>query len=244
NQEKPAKLAFCEAPEVYQRRWSPRLRARPKLTAFCTLSRSFSSLIAAAIRAASATSSGEGSTAADTSSSGGSGRGPGAKRSFAPPSRSEISAARCPSSNAHTESAVCTCTVPSRAMRAGHALRAICGPTAAGQRSSSSAMPACGPNRASSPRRSSASRSTAHLDELRGLEGKRRGVRGGDHRLPHAGDPLGEHAAAARVELGEDVVEEQERRRVEQRRLREQQREHREPLLALRPELAQVAAAA
>ena len=39
--------------------------------------------------------------------------------------RAAISGARCASSKAHTESAVLTCSVPSRAIRAGHALRAI-----------------------------------------------------------------------------------------------------------------------
>ena len=48
--------------------------------------------------------------------------------------------------------------------------------------------------------------------------------------------------AAARVELGENVVEQQQRRRREQRRLGQEQREHPEPLLALRAEPAQVAA--
>ena len=60
--------------------------------------------------------------------------GPGAKRSRgtsqpAARRRSAISAARWPSSKAQTESAVCTCTVPSREMRAGQALRAIAAPT-------------------------------------------------------------------------------------------------------------------
>ena len=43
----------------------------------------------------------------------------------------------------------------------------------------------------------------------------------------------GQHAAAAAVELGEHVVEQQERRSRQQLRLRQQEREEREPLLAL-----------
>ena len=58
-----------------------------------------------------------------------------------------ISAARWPSSNAQIESVVLTCSVPSRAIRAGHALRAIASPTASGQRATTSARPACGPKR-------------------------------------------------------------------------------------------------
>ena len=52
----------------------------------------------------------------------------------------------------------------------------------------------------------------SHLHELRGLDGQRRGVRRRDHRLAHARDTLCEHTAAAEVELGEHVVEQQERR--------------------------------
>ena len=56
------------------------------------------------------------------------------------------------------------------------------------------------------------------------------------------GDAVGEHAAAARVELGEHVVEQQQRRAASELRLGEQQREQREALLALRAEAPQVAA--
>ena len=66
----------------------------------------------------------------------------------------------------------------------------------------------------------------------------------GDHRLPQSRDALGEHAAAAGVELREHVVEEEKRRRGQQLGLGQQQREHGEALLALRAELAQVAVAA
>src|SRR5262249_33931405 len=170
NQEMPAKPQFCQARKVYQIWGSERPRARLKETAFCTLSRSFSSLIAEAIAAARSASSGATSTGFSTGSSSASGSGPGAKRIFATPSRSAISTARCPRSNAHTESAVLTCTVPSRAMRAGHALRAIEAPTISGHRSTSSAMPACGPCCASSRRISSPSGSRIHLHDLRGLD--------------------------------------------------------------------------
>ena len=80
------------------------------------------------------------------------------------------------------------CTVPSRAIRAGQALRAIAGPTASGQRSTTSAIPACGPKRESALRTASPSRSTFHLYQLRRLERQRAGVRRRDQRLPHARD--------------------------------------------------------
>ena len=64
---------------------------------------------------------------------------------------------------------------------------------------------------------------------------------------PTPGDAGREDAAARGVELGEHVVEEEQRREAaavgDQLRLGEQEREHREPLLALRAEAAQVAAA-
>ena len=63
---------------------------------------------------------------------------------------------------------------------------------------------------------------------------------------PPGAQPLGEHAAAVGVELGEDVVEQQQRpvprRSASSSASAEQQREHREALLALRAEAAQVAA--
>ena len=83
--------------------------------------------------------------------------------------------------------------------------------------------------------------------ELRRRERQRLGARRRDDRLPRRADPLAQEPPAARVELGEHVVEQQERRDPaplgEQLRLGEQQREHGEPLLALRAEAAQVAVA-
>ena len=65
-------------------------------------------------------------------------------------------------------------------------------------------------------------------------------------RLPDARDAGGEDAPPLRVELGEHVVEQEERREAaavgDQLRLGEEEREHREPLLALRAEAAQLAA--
>src|SRR5262249_59607162 len=60
--------------------------------------------------------------------------------------------------------------------------------------------------------------------------------------------PLREHTPAVRVELGENVVEQEERRESatlgDQLSLGEQQGQHSQPLLALRAETAQVAAGA
>src|SRR5881398_2816004 len=57
------KTPFCGQDQVYQTGRSDRRRARPKLTAFCTLSRSFSSATDAAISAARRRSSVVGETA-------------------------------------------------------------------------------------------------------------------------------------------------------------------------------------
>jgi hypothetical protein len=194
--------------KVYQNERSSAVRARLKLTAFCTLARSVSSSIGAAISDARRSSSGDartGSAGAATTCSDGSG--PGAKRTFATPSRVAISAPRCPSSNAQIESVVETCSVPSRAIRAGHALRAIAAPATSGQRSTRSARPDCAPNRASSPRSSLDSLSRGHLHDLGGLDRQGRALGGRDDSLLHPGNALGEHAAAPDVELGENVVE-------------------------------------
>src|SRR5581483_2451973 len=240
----PAKQPFCRLQKVYQTGRLAALRARLKLTAFCTVWRRFSSWIDAAISAARRRSSslgaggGSGASAAATV-----GNGPGANRSFATPRRSVSSAARWPSSNAQTESRVATWSVPSRPMRAGHALRAISAPAAAGHRSTIEASPACGPKRASSRRSSSDSLSRSHLHDLRRLGRQRRRLRRGHHGLLHVRNPRRQHAAAAGVELREDVVEQEQRARRGELRLREQQREQHEPLLALRAEAAQVAAA-
>src|SRR6478672_1666618 len=214
----PAKRGFCEAREVYQIGRVPRPFARPKLTAFCTLLRSFSSVTVEAIARARSSSCGEASIRVETAASSADGSGPGAKRR-----RWAISGARWPSSKAQTESAVCTWTVPSREMRAGQALRAIAAPTTSGQRSTSSAMPACGPKRRSSARISLPSGSMLHLHELRGIDRQRRRMRRGDHRLTHARDTLGQNAAPAEVELREHVVEQQKRWARQELRLGQQQ---------------------
>src|SRR5207237_5726710 len=60
--------------------------------------------------------------------------------------------------NAHDDELVWTCSVPSRATRAGHALRAISGPTAVGHASTSGASPPPAPNRPSSRATSSPTR--------------------------------------------------------------------------------------
>src|SRR6478672_4572848 len=146
-QEMPAKRRFCEALKVYQKEGSERLFARAKLTAFCTLSRRLSSAMDEAIARARSTSSGATSRCESAGSGSASGSGPGANRTAGAPRARAISAERWPSSNDQIESAVFTCTVPSRAIRAGHAFRAIPAPTAAGQRSTTSAMPAWGPKR-------------------------------------------------------------------------------------------------
>ena len=62
-----------------------------------------------------------------------------------------MSAAIRPSSNAHVAEAAFTCSVPSRAMRAGQALRATVSPTAAGHARTMAAMSlSTGPSRLSS----------------------------------------------------------------------------------------------
>src|SRR5581483_7201938 len=145
---------------------------------------------------------------------------------------------------AQTASRVCTTSVPSRWKRAGCALRAISGPTASSQAASTSPSAAFGPWRRSSRRNSSPSGSRAHLHELVGLGGKHGGVGRRHERLAGAADAGGEDAPAGRVELGENVIEQQERRDAgalgEQLRLGQ---EEREPLLALRAEGPEVAPA-
>ena len=151
---------------------------------------------------------------------------------------------------------VFTCSVPSRASRAGQAFRDTVSPTAAGQaRAIAAVSPSIGPKRPSSRRdllaqtlhQPHAHHARGDLEQLGGLERQRVGAGGGDDRLADAPDPLGEDPPARRVELGEHVVEQHERRRAaplrDHLRLGEQEREHREPLLALRAEAAQVALA-
>ena len=82
------------------------------------------------------------------------------------------------------------------------------------------------------------------LHHLCGLERKRRRMGRGDHRLSHTREPLRQHLPAAQVELGEDVVEEQQGRLGQELCLGEQQREDGEALFPLRAELAEVTVAA
>ena len=107
--------------------------------------------------------------------------------------------------------------VPSRAMRAGHALRAIASPTASGQRSTQlGACRACGAEAARARARIVAHRADpcSHLDELRRLD------RAGPSACvaviivwPMPATRAASARAAAEVELREHVVEQQERRR-------------------------------
>src|SRR5579884_2408626 len=222
-----------------------------------TSSRSSGSSIAAAISAAfrrpSGLTEGGSCAGAGAGAAAGSGSGPGTNLSGGRSgSRPRISLARLWSSKAQIASLQWTISVPSRWKRAGCALRAISAPTAGSQAASRSPMAAFGPSRPSSCRTSSPSGSIVHLpgshfEQLVGLGRKHRGIRRRHERLAGARHPRGENAAAAGVELGEDIVEQQKRRDPaalgEQLRFGEQQREHGETLLALRSEDAEVAAA-
>ena len=168
----------------------------------------------------------------------GSGSGPGAKRSEAGAARRGAPAAApgsCPrggsSSKAQALELVATWSVPSRAIRAGHAFAAIAGPTAlAATPATTSASAAAGPKRASSRRTLGADRLRArHAASaswpLRASTSTIRAAarsRGGSASCDVAViDRLAAwrqraRASAARrsgVELREDVVEKQERRR-------------------------------
>src|SRR5262249_36077135 len=212
-QEMPAKPTFCEALEVYQKARLERSLASAKPTAFCTLSRRFSSSTDEAIARARSASSGATSSAEGGSSRPVSGSGPGANFSPGTPSVDAISAERWPGSNAQIESAGLTETVQLRGIRAGHAFRAMNGPTAAGQRSTTSAIPACGPNRDSASRTSSPSRSTFHLHDLCRIQRQRTHVRRGDHRLAHLRNTLDKGTPSAEAELRKHAVQAHERRR-------------------------------
>ena len=80
-----------------------------------------------------------------------------------------------------------------------------------------------------------------------GAGGQHRRVGRGDERLPRAPHALGKDPAAAGIELREHVVEQEKRRNTgavdDGLRLGEEKRKQREPLLSLRAEAAQVAAA-
>ena len=83
-----------------------------------------------------------------------------------------------------------------------------------------------------------------HMYHLGGLERERGRLRGRHDRLPRRRDPRAQRAAAARVELRQHVVEQEQRAHGQQLGLGQDQGEHREPLLALRAEPAQIAVAA
>src|SRR6185295_15632437 len=101
------------------------------------------------------------------------------------------------------------------------------------------------------PRRSGASRRThlagRNLEQLIGVKRKCGRRSGRDQRLPALGEDACKRPATFGIELREHVVEEQQRRDAapfdEDGCLREEQREHREPLLALRAVAPQVAVA-
>jgi hypothetical protein len=105
-------------------------------------------------------------------------------------------------------------------------------------------MPACGPNRESSDLIWLASGSSFDLHDLGGLDRQSRPVGRGDHRLPHPRNALRENLPPAWIELGEDVVEQEQGWCGQQFRFRKQEGQHRKTLLALRPELAQITIAA
>ena len=133
-----------------------------------------------------------------------------------------------------------TCSVPSRATRAGHAFSR--------DRLADRGRPALGDvGEVGAARRSRAScaRERCQTSRFQGVTSttwlgsrrKRRAMRRRDHRLAEGRRPRAARTAAAPgVELGEDVVEEQQRRRGQELRLGQEQGEQGEPLLALRAE--------
>src|SRR5437764_14150099 len=129
---KPCKRATLSVSTVYQKERSEMPFARLAAAARATILRRFSSSISAANLAPSRrrVSDGSGGFHSGSSRLGSSaaGRRPGAQRPSSTPRRSAISPARLVSSKAQIESAVFTCSVPSRATRAGQALRAIVSP--------------------------------------------------------------------------------------------------------------------
>ena len=140
-------------------------------------------------------------------------------------------------------------------IRAGHALRAICSPIdapATRGRSPSFLLPArsarapAAPRRRSAPASSSRSPGTTSTSWL-GSNGRADAAVAVISVCPSSAQPLRQRAAPALVELREHVVEQEQRRRRpafrEQLRLREQEREHGQPLLSLRAVAAEVAPA-
>ena len=201
---------------MYQIRRLPRPRARLKQTAFCTLSRRFSSAIAEAIARARSSSSGLDLDAG--SSTGSAIRLRQRARGEAHPGHAEL-ARRSPrrAARARTTRPSRPCSrAPCRrgAIRAGHALRAIASPTASRPPLDELGHAGLWPEaRRARTRIWLPSGSSFDLHDLRGLDRQRRHVRRGDHRLPHARDALREHLPAAGIELREDVVEQEQGRR-------------------------------
>ncbi len=229
---------------MYQTRRSERRAARLRLTASSTRSRRAGSAISAAISAAASRCSGEGTGPASlTGEASASGQRSGDETELvdAEPPRDlggPLGQARTP-----TPSRSCS-PAPSRRGRPAPATRSWRSPrpTAAGQRSARSARSALPPKpgklaakgvserfQGSPPRPGSARPESAERCVV---------VITVWSRVVTAAAST---AAAAGVELGEDVVEEQQRRRGKELRLGEEQGEQGEPLLALRAEAPQVA---
>jgi hypothetical protein len=86
-------------------------------------------------------------------------------------------------------------------------------------------------------RTSSPSRSKLDLHELRGVHRKRRALGGRHDRLAHLAYEPGEHEPPRRIELGQNIVQKQERLHIAARgeylRLGEEQREDGQALFAL-----------
>ena len=179
------------------------------------------------------------------------------RRSLAERSRSRLE--RSPpraaaSSNAQVEEPALTCSVPSRAIRAGQAFAAI-GLTDRGRpgrhdvghprrRAEAVELPR-GPRGRSAPSRRPhqlvPSPRWATSSSCAGSPGSALRRRARDERLAAGAQTLGENVASAGVELREHVVEQQQRRLAPRRSASssasaEQEREHREALLALRAE--------
>ena len=136
---------------------------------------------------------------------------------------------------------VWTCSVPSRAMRAGQALRAICSPTAAGHAVDDAAdlgLRAEARRARARTRVSRADPGASTSTSCAGLDRQSRALRRGDDCLARSSATSSASTRAPRrVELREHVVEQEQRRHIaprdEQLRLGEQQR--RAPSAAARP---------
>ncbi len=148
--------------------------------------------------------------------------------------RARMVSSSCVSSNAHALEPVATWSVPSRPIRAGQALAAIAGPTASGQIATTSAIAPPGPSR---PARAEAqsraapgswAASDGHAASTRLAPSPRRtvktsagaGASGGRASAdvavinvwPPSGSAASKRPPPIDVELGEDIVEQQERR--------------------------------